>query len=218
MNVAELSIGRPETYHWAKRPVTTAIVKKPVAGPIYLHIQQFEGDGQADLRHHGGEDKAVCVYPAVHYSWWEQKLQRKLPPAAFGENITVSELTESTAHIGDVYQIGGAIVQLSQPRQPCFKLALRYGDTSFPVKVRETGWSGWYFRVLKEGMVKKGDEWNLLERQKSTMTVMEANRIMYQQEGGLEAVEVLASLPTLADVWKQQLRSIIRKAEGDQST
>lgn len=218
MYVAELSVGRPETHQWGRRPVTTAIVKKPVQEPLKLFVQQFEGDGQADLRHHGGEDKAVCVYPASHYNWWEQELERTLPPAAFGENITIDGLTEETAYIGDVYELGTAVVQLSQPRQPCFKLAVRYEDTALPVKVREKGWSGWYFRVLEEGIVARGDELELLERPADAITVMAANRIMYQQEGGLEAAEKLASLQPLAEAWKQQLRSRIKKAAGDQKT
>ena len=117
----------------------------------------IEGDGQADLVNHGGVDKAICVYPLAHYPHWQEMIGRELSPAAFGENFTVDGLTEADVCIGDTWRVGeDVLVQVSQPRQPCWKLARRWQRKTLALEVQESGKTGWYFRVLEEGTVQAG--------------------------------------------------------------
>lgn len=157
MEVISLNVGKPVTVDYRGKPLETGIYKLPAAGPVRLHAEGFEGDGQADRVNHGGPDKAVCVYPIEHYAYWEEQLGKKLEYSAFGENITVSGLLETEVCIGDVYEIGSCLLQVSQPRFPCFKLSQKHGPADMPAKVLATGYSGFYFRVLREGAVTAGD-------------------------------------------------------------
>ena len=135
-------------------PWRTGIFKLPVSGPLWLGRTNLQGDGQADLVHHGGIDKAVCVYSADHWPYWQAILPpNQLRGGAFGENFTVEQLTEADVCIGDVFEIGTALVQVSQPRQPCWKLARRWHIKDLAVQAERTGFTGWYFRVLQEGRV-----------------------------------------------------------------
>lgn len=128
--IASLNVGRPNTLAYHGKYVESGFVKKPVFGPVWLSKINLEGDRQADLRVHGGVDKAVCVYPLEHYPYWEERLDRKLNVAASGENFSTEGFTESNVYIGDVFRVGspgrGPVVQVSQPRQPCYKLGARY--------------------------------------------------------------------------------------------
>ncbi|WP_216326349.1 MOSC domain-containing protein [Deinococcus aestuarii] len=143
-----LSVGLPQPLPYLDGSVPSGFVKTPVSRVLYLGLEGLEDDGQADRQNHGGPDKAVCVYPSEHYPSWQERLGKPLGDAAFGENFTTSGLTEEDACIGDVYQIEQAIVQVSQPRKPCFKLAARHGEPKLTLWVQETGLSGWYFRLV----------------------------------------------------------------------
>ena len=153
-----LNTGLPKKEIFYGREIITGICKQPVTGPLRLGRLGFEHDGVGDLKHHGGEDKAVCVYSLEHYPYWEDVLGIKLPAAAFGENLTVSDLREDDICIGDVFELGTALLQVSQPRQPCRTLAARYGRDDLVKLVADSGRTGFYFRVLKEGIVQKGVE------------------------------------------------------------
>ena len=185
---------------------TTGFNKQPVIGPVRLGVTNLDGDGQADLVHHGGPDKAVLAYSATHYTDWQRKLDNPtLPFGAFGENFTVGGLTEADVCIGDIWNVGnGATVQVSQTRQPCWKLARRWRVKTLAVQVQETGRTGWYFRVLAEGVVTTGMPLVLVERQHSAWTVLRANRIMHSDKDDIQAAE-LAAIPALAASWKTTL-------------
>jgi MOSC domain-containing protein YiiM len=143
----------------------TAIYKYPVQGPVWVGSTNVEGDGQADLRAHGGPDQAVMAYSADHYPEWRATLNLpELSYGAFGENFTISGITEETVCFGDVYDIGEVRVQVTTQRQPCFKLARRLERPEVVRMVVETGRSGWYLRVLKEGTVEAGQPVVLVER------------------------------------------------------
>ncbi len=118
-----INIGLPKEVTYGGKVIHTGINKKQVKEPVYLSFVKFNGDGQADLVHHGGVDKAVCVYTSDHYPYWEKELNQNLVYGAFGENITVNGMREEDVCIGDTFELGQAIVQVTQPRQPCFKLA-----------------------------------------------------------------------------------------------
>ncbi|MGH2369464.1 MAG: MOSC domain-containing protein, partial [Chloroflexota bacterium] len=159
-----IQVGQPQTLgaEGARNPMdrrwTSGIFKQPVAGPVRLGWTNLELDAQADLSVHGGPDKAVCVYAADHYAYWRTNLRRAdLPYGAFGENFTVAGMDETEVCIGDVFAVGQAQVQVSQPRQPCWKLARRWRVRDLAARVERMGYTGWYFRVLAEGIVAAGD-------------------------------------------------------------
>jgi len=188
------------------RPWTTGFFKEPVEGPIWLGRTNLVGDGQADRKNHGGPDKAVLAYSAEHYPIWRAELNRPdLPYGAFGENFTIAGLTEETVCIGDVYAIGGVRVQVSQPRQPCWKIARRWRIKDLTARVRETGRTGWYLRVLEEGYVEAGMPVELLERPFPQWTVARATGIMHRCREDREAAVALAACPALSAAWRESL-------------
>lgn len=217
--VASIQVGLPQSYGREgaddpmDRPWSTGYVKRPVAGPLWLGATNLAGDGQADLAHHGGPDKAVLAYAAAHYAYWRSALSvDELPFGAFGENFTVEGLTEAEVCIGDTYRVGDvAVVQVSQPRQPCWKLARRWRIKTLAAQVQQTGKTGWYLRVLEEGGVQAGMPMTLLARPHPTWSVARANRVMHAEKHDLEASAELAALPELSSNWR---KTLTRRAEG----
>ena len=199
------------------RPWTTGFFKEPVHGPLLLGMKNLEGDGQADLVHHGGPDKAVLAYSAEHYpDWWQSMNNPSLPFGAFGENFTVAGLTEADVCIGDTWQVGDeAVVQVSQPRQPCWKLARRWRMKTLAWDVQQTGRTGWYFRVLTEGRVARGMCLVLVERPHCDWTIERANRIMHMDKSNIAAALELAAIPLLAENWRSTLIRRSNKQESD---
>lgn len=175
MKLVSVQVGRPRTVRWHSKPVSTGIYKEPMAGRIMLYRFNLDGDQQADLTVHGGTDKAVYVYPSEHYPTWRAEFpDLPLPYGMFGENFTTQGLDESSVHIGDQFRIGGAIVEVTQPRQPCYKLGIKMGDARFPKRFLTSGRSGFYLRVLEEGTVGVGDEIHRIMRDPEGMTVRQA--------------------------------------------
>lgn len=207
MEVVSVNAGKPQSVTYQGKELSTGIFKQPVNGPVYLDWTQLEGDGQADLRYHGGPDKALCVYSADHYPHWENVLKQPLTPAAFGENITVRGLTEEAVCIGDIFQLGEAVVQVSQPRRPCFKLNVRYGRTDLVDLVQQTGFSGFYFRVLQPGLIGTDMPFRLLERQHAEVSVAFVNRIRYHDKGNRAAIERILAVKELSDSWRAAFES-----------
>ena len=189
-----------------ERPWTSAIAKHPVSGPRWVSRTNIEGDRQADTKHHGGPDKAVLAYAAEHYPGWRKDLPGvELEFGAFGENLTIDGASEWDVSIGDVWRAGTALFQVTQPRQPCWKLARHLRVPDMVARVQESLRSGWYLRVLEEGEIRAGDTFSLVSRQHPTWTVAEASRLMY--EGGADAARLLelADLPELSASWKHTL-------------
>lgn len=190
-----------------QRPWTTGIFKHPVLGPIWLGRHNLQGDGQADLIHHGGIDKAVCAYSAEHWSYWHTILPPdQLCGGAFGENFTLERLTETDVCIGDMFAVGSAVIQISQPRQPCWKLARRRQIKDLAVQVERTGFTGWYFRVIQEGRVDVNQQLQLIERPCPEWTIAAANRIMHHERNDRAAAERLSLCPFLSSSWQQTMR------------
>ncbi|MBL8036919.1 MAG: MOSC domain-containing protein [Nitrospira sp.] len=186
---------------------TTGFFKEPTTESIWLGVLNLAGDGQADLENHGGVDKAVNVYPREHYPYWEQAIGLpSLPMGGFGENFTTHGVLEQHVCIGDVFQIGDATVQISQPRQPCWKLARYWKIRDLAVQVQETGRTGWYFRVLKEGHVQVGKNLVLRKRPYPQWTVAVANQVMHQRIQDLQAAQELADCDALSSRWREKLR------------
>lgn len=199
-------IASQDTGEWWDKPWTTGFYKQPVLGDIWLGYEGLKGDQQADRRYHGGPEKAVCVYASEHLPYWQQQLGLPdLPHGAFGENFTVSGLLESDVCIGDRYQIGQAVVQVSQPRQPCWKLARRWQVKDLTVQVERTGYTGFYFRVIKHGTVAAGETFTLVERPFPQWTIALANEIMHHRRADKAAARELAECPLLSSSWKDSL-------------
>lgn len=195
------------------RSWTSAIAKRAVTGPRWVGRTNIEGDRQADLQHHGGPDKAVLAYSAGHYGVWRDELPGTgFPVGSFGENLTIDGLTEETVAIGDVWIAGGTRLQVSQPRQPCWKLARRLRVRDMVVRVRESLRSGWYPRVLDEGKIRAGDTLTLERRRHPHWTVAEASRVMYGVRDDPAAALEPADIPQLSASWKRTLRL---RASGD---
>jgi MOSC domain-containing protein YiiM len=177
MKLLSIQVGRPHTMKWRRRTVTTSIFKKPIEGRILLRRHNLDGDEQADLSVHGGWDKAVYVYPSEHYACWRAQLPNMpLDYGMFGENFTTEGLNESSVYIGDRFHIGGAVVEVTQPRMPCYKLGVRFGRPDMPQRFHASGRCGFYLAVLKEGDVGVGDVWEHIGRDDNAMSVLESYR------------------------------------------
>jgi MOSC domain-containing protein YiiM len=188
------------------RTWSTAFRKHARTGPVWLGYQGFQGDEQADRKNHGGVDKAVCVYAATHYPGWREELG--LPEfalGAFGENLTVEGLDEMNVCVGDVFELGGAQVQVSQPRQPCWKLARNARVDDLAARVESTGRTGFYLRVLRHGPVSTGDVLTRLDRPHPDWTIARCNHVQYRTRDDREAARDLASCPALSGSWKDRL-------------
>lgn len=208
--ILSIQVGQPEeaarrTSASGEQLWTTGFGKRPVTEMARLRTLNFDGDGQADQKHHGGPDKAVCVYPASHYPYWRNALGKSFNAGAFAENLTVDELTEESVCIGDVWQIGGAHAQVSQPRQPCWRLSRWWGIEDLAVRVQRTGRTGWYLRVLQEEDVQAGAPIRLVERLHSDWTIAAANELTHRDKRNLAAANALANLPELSASWRATL-------------
>ena len=211
MIVESLNIGLPKKENFYGKEIITGIRKQPAAGSMHLGKLGLENDGVGDLKHHGGDDKAVCVYSLDHYPYWEDALGIRLPVAAFGENLTVSSLHEDDICIGDIFQLGTAVVQVSQPRQPCRTLTARYGRDNLIKLVVDSGRTGLYFRVLEEGIVKKGDELILKERDPRSVSVSFASHTYHHDRKNCGAIEKVLAVPVLSASWQKSFQELKEK-------
>lgn len=211
MIVESLNIGLPkkETFHG--KEIITGICKRPVSVSLHLGKLGFEGDGVGDTKNHGGPDKAICVYSLDHYPFWEKTLGVRLPAAAFGENLSVSNLKEDDVCIGDIFLLGTATVQISQPRQPCTTLAARYGRNDLVKLVINSGFSGFYFRVLQEGEVRVGAPLVLVEKDPNLISVSFANNIFHHDRKNREGIESVLTIPALSESWQRSLQRLREK-------
>lgn len=191
----------------------SAIDKRPVDGPVRLEPLRLAGDEQADLVHHGGPDKALLAYAASHYERWRNEHpDHDWAYGGFGENLTIQGQDETTVCVGDRYRIGECVVEVSQPRQPCWKLSRRWRLPQLAVAVRTNGRTGWYLRVLSTGTLHAGLPVELLARPYPDISVAWAHRVMHTPGGDLTDVRKLANCPALADAWKSPLEKRIANA------
>ncbi len=189
---------------------SSGIFKAAVTGPVRISAAGIDGDEQSDLENHGGPDNVVLAYDAAHYPMWRERLgMRELGHGGFGENFTVSGFSDEDVCIGDVWGVGtGPLalkLEVTQSRQPCFKLARRIGMIEIVGMVRESGWGGWYLRVLREGVAEAGMAISLVERRHAEWPVAKAVQVMYARRREREPARELARLPELSKRWRQQL-------------
>lgn len=199
-----VSLGR-EILHDG-RSVRTGIFKEPVVGRVRLGRLNLVGDAQSDLRVHGGPDKAAYVYPYEHYDHWARALGRNdFHFGQFGENFTVEGMLEDEVAIGDVFRIGTAVVQITQPRVPCYKLGLKMGSPEFPKQFLESGRVGFYLRVVEEGEVGAGDAITRFESDPERFTVRDLFRVGYLEPDDRAAIEKALRLRALSPAWRRFL-------------
>jgi len=216
MKIAGIQVGLPRAL--GSNNLRSSIMKEAVHGSVHVGKTNLAGDAQADLENHGGADKAICVYPQEHYPYWEKTLNLNFSPGDFGENFTTQEVMEADICIGDIFRIGSATVQVSQPRQPCWKLAKRWGVKKLPLHVQETGRTGWYFRVLEEGEVRANASIELIESANPEWTVARANEMMHHHQTDWSAVADLANCPGLSDNWQATLNHRVEKRTIEDSS
>lgn len=217
-NLISIQIGEPEFYpanaqsSLASKPWLTGFFKTPVTGSVQIGPTGIQGDGQADLISHGGEDKAICAYPSEHFEYWNTFLDHtdeKVHAGGFGENFTTAGLHEDDICIGDQFRVGTVIVEVSQPRQPCWKLARRWDRKSMTPEVQRTGKTGWYFRVIEPGQAAAGMPLEKLDSTSSDWTITAANQIMHGSPSP-EQIKQFVSLPTLSSDWRNNLSARIQ--------
>jgi MOSC domain-containing protein YiiM len=197
-------MGTPGAADELDREWESSIFKQPVSGPVRLGLRNLEGDGQADLVAHGTPDQAVLLYAAAHYLEWRATLGKpEMVHGAFGENFTVAGLSEATACVGDTYAVGEALIQVSQPRGPCWKLARRNRVADLHLQVQRNGRGGWYARVLREGIVEAGLPLILSERPYPEWTVARVNDVIYRREPDPAVRAQLAACPLLSATWQR---------------
>lgn len=198
-----IQVAQPQTIEHQDGEWTTAFYKQPVGGLQRVEQTGVVGDGQADLKHHGGIDKAVLAYCVDHYPLWNDELELGCSFGGFGENLSISGLDETRICIGDQWRIADITLEVSQPRQPCWKLGRRWSNKLLPKIVILNGRTGWYFRVLQPGTCTAGDELNLLSRPSPEWTVSRANEVFYR--GTQEDKRALSEVALLSESWKSSL-------------
>lgn len=218
--LSSIQIGKPTSYGSEdaidshERPWTTGFFKIPIQGPVFVRTTNLDGDGQADLENHGGIDKPVLAYSADHYRKWRRELGiPEMPFGAFGENLTIAGLSEESVYIGDIFGIEEARFEVSQPRQPCWKLARRWRMHKLPAMVVRNGRSGWYLRVLEPGRIEKQMPVTLVERPNPEWSVARANQILHHRTQDLALTLQLAGVPRLADSWVEELHDRAERLE-----
>jgi MOSC domain-containing protein YiiM len=218
LTVCSLQVGLPATHlDAAGRGWVSGIYKTPVAGPVALSTEGLTGDGQADRKHHGGPEKALLVYPSEHWPHWRPILGHDLLGAgAFGENLSTEGAIEQAVCIGDVFRCETAVVQISQPRQPCWKLARRYASRGLPLDVQVSGKTGWYLRVLEPGSLVAGQTLTLIERPHPRWPVSLANACMHTRPFDRVAGLGLAELTALSPQWRSRLLRMAQSGAGDE--
>jgi MOSC domain-containing protein YiiM len=209
MHVVSVNVGLPRRVVWRRREVTTGIYKEPDDGPVHVGGLNLAGDRQADLTVHGGADKAVYLYRAEHYPYWQEQLCRPLGWGTFGENLTVAGTPpEDEVAIGDRLRIGSAELVVTQPRLPCFKLALRFDDPAMVERFLAAGRSGYYLRVAKEGHVEAGDEIELLARHPAGVPVSEIMRLFARDREDAAAARRILAVDALPADWRPFFRQL----------
>jgi len=206
MRVLSVNVGLPRELEWNGKIVRTSIFKQPVTGRVRVARLNVEGDQQSDLTVHGGPEKAVYAYPSEHYPFWRGELAKMdLAWGVFGENFTTTGLLEETLHIGDRVRIGSAEFVVTQPRMPCFKLGIRFNRSDMVKRFLQSGRTGFYFAVLREGEVGAGDSIELLEKDKNNIPVADVVNL-YRGTANQELLRRVSELPSLPNSWREYFR------------
>ena len=205
-----VNVGMPQDVTWHGKTVHTAVWKKPVSGPRMARRLNIDGDGQGDLAGHGGEQRAVFVYQIESYRYWQEQLGRDdFTYGQFGENFTVQGLADDQVCIGDRYQIGGAVFEVTQPRVTCFRVGIRMDDPQMPALLVSQHRPGFYLRVLTEGAVQAGQEIVKLAAGPEGMTVAEMDALLYLPGHPRQQLLRALRIPALSGGWKASFQEML---------
>jgi len=212
VRLVSVSVGLPREVAWKGKTVTTSIFKAPVDGPVALRRHNLEGDRQADLSVHGGPTKAVYLYPTAHYAYWRDELgDTELAWGSFGENFTVDGLDEESVCIGDEFRVGSARVIVTEPRTPCFKLAIRMGIPGFPATFLRSCRVGFYLRVLEEGEVGAGDTMERVHVDPAGLTVRNTCRLRFLDLDDRAAARRAMAVTALPPGWRRAFEKLANR-------
>lgn len=211
--IQTLSIGLPRTLQTTKGKEFISAIAKQSSSGAFLSVDGFIGDGIADTKHHGGPDRAVCIYSQEHYSLWEKEFDCLLPSATFGENLTVEGMLEQDVCIGDVFRVGEALIQVTQGRVPCSTINQRTGLPRLMKRMIETGFTGFLCRVLEEGHVHSDSSISLESRDPHRVTILYANEVYFQRPRDIEGHEQIIAVDALADVWRQDIKKRLERLQ-----
>ena len=213
MKLLSVNVSLPREVAHGSETVSTGIFKEPVAGRVVLRMSNLDGDGQADLENHGGIYRAAYAYSIENYDHWRRELGRAdLTFGQFGENFTVEGMVEDNIHIGDIFRVGDALVEVTQPRPPCFKLGIKMGMAGFPKLFLASGRVGFYLRVLEEGEVGAGDVFERVEGDPEQMSVREMSRLLFFEPENLEGAKRALRVTALSPGWRDSFAERLSKA------
>jgi len=212
MKLISLNVGLPRVVMSNGDPVSTGIFKEPVAGRVVLRTLNLEGDRQADFSVHGGPSKAVYVYPSEHYDYWKRELpEMELPWGMFGENFTTAGLFESELNLGDKFRVGSAVVMVTEPRMPCYKLGIRFNRPDIVKRFLASGRTGFYFAVLQEGEVGVGDSIELIEESQRNVRVSEITLLYTREKRNVGLLRRAIEVEALPESWKSYFQHRLEK-------
>jgi MOSC domain-containing protein YiiM len=212
MKLISVNVGVPRLVMSNGDPVSTGIFKEPVAGRVMLRTLNLDGDRQADLSVHGGSSKAVYAYPSEHYAYWKQEFpQMKLPWGMFGENFTSAGLFESELSIGDKFRVGSAVVMVTEPRMPCYKLGIKFGRSDIVKKFLASERSGFYFAVLKEGEVGVGDLIERMEKSERSVRISDITQLYTREKHNVGLLRRAIEVEALPESWKSYFQHRLEK-------
>lgn len=209
MPVISVNVGAPRDVTVRGETIRTGIWKSPVVGPVRLRLHNLAGDGQADPTVHGGPNKAVYAYPSEHYEFWKRELpDAELGWGMFGENLTIEGLLETDVHIGDELSIGTAVLRVTQPRLPCFKLGIRFGRLDMVKRFLVSRRTGFYFHIAKEGELQAGDEITLAPAPFPSVTIAQMVELFVSKAPDEQLLRRALAVPTLTPFWREQFEGL----------
>ncbi|WP_367619056.1 MOSC domain-containing protein [Planococcus shixiaomingii] len=211
IEIKNLAIGLPEMMEYGDGKKMKTAIRKKTVNKVFLSKESFHGDGVADLKHHGGPDRAVCIYPYEHYALWEKEFGKPLPTSAFGENVTATKLTEDEVYIGDIYRLGETVIQVTQGRVPCHTIDRNLEGTPLLKAMVRTGFTGFMCRVLKEGFVTADSKLELLEQHPQEVSVLYTNQVFFHEPKNIEGIRRILAVAELADEWRDKFETRLDK-------
>ena len=212
MKLISVNVGLPRVVMSNADPVSTGIFKEPVAGGVMLRTLNLDGDRQADLSVHGGPSKAGYAYPSEHYDYWKRELPgMALSWGMFGENFTSAGLFESELNIGDKFRVGSAVVMVTEPRMPCYKLGIKFGRSDIVKRFLASERTGFYFAVLQEGEVGAGDPIELMEKSERSVRVSDITQLYTREKHNVELLRRAIEVEALPKSWKSYFQHRLEK-------
>ena len=209
-----LAIGMPRTLHTIDGEEFVSAICKQESTEVFLSIEGFQGDGIADTKHHGGPDRAVCIYPGEHYAFWENEFACQLPPSTFGENLTVDGMLEENVCIGDIFKVGDAIIQVTQGRVPCSTISQRTGLPKLMKRMIQSGFTGYLCRVLEEGIIRFDSPITLVQRDPHEVSILYANEVYFQRPDDQEGLKQILAVDALAEEWQDMVTKRLEKLQN----